>query len=69
VVSPQEVSKLHRCNLLCYCMRMQRLHPKHETKVVTLRMPENQYAQLEREAKRLGVSVSELVRKRLASAA
>ena len=50
-------------------MRMQRLHPKHETKVVTLRMPENQYAQLEREAKRLGVSVSELVRQRLASAA
>ena len=50
-------------------MRVRRLHPKHDTKIVTLRLPENQYAQLERDAKRLGISVSELLRKRLASAA
>ena len=54
---------------MCYCKRVRRLHPKQDTKIVTLRMLENEYAQLEREAKKLGISVSELVRKRLSRAA
>jgi hypothetical protein len=46
---------------------MRRLHPKHDTKIVTFRLPQNEYLLLEREAKKLNMSVSNLMRKKLAS--
>lgn len=46
---------------------MRKLDPKDDTKLIALRITKKQAAKVEREAKRLGVSVSQYIRERLAA--